>query len=86
MATPCPAGLDCADDRSASVAPAIVPMFVLAILAVLARVYSRHLTGHSRTLSDYTIVVGLGFSASLTGLVLYSKQPILSLCLSLSRT
>ncbi|KAE9379595.1 hypothetical protein N431DRAFT_500120 [Stipitochalara longipes BDJ] len=61
-------------DRGPSVAPIIVPVFVLAILAVAARTYSRRLIRQSRTASDFTIVGGLILSASLTGMVLYSPR------------
>ena len=60
-------------DRGPSVAPIVVPVFVLAVLAVAARTYSRRLIRQSRTASDFTIVGGLIFSASLTGMILYGR-------------
>ena len=67
------------DDRGTSVAPIVVPVFVLAVLAVAARTYSRRLIRQSRNASDFTIVFGLMVSASLTGMILYSKHNFFSL-------
>jgi hypothetical protein len=75
MASQCPPGLDCTVDLGPSVAPIVTPVFILANLAVVARLYCRHLTGHHGTPSDYTIIIGLVFSGALTGMILYSKYP-----------
>jgi hypothetical protein len=76
MASQCPVGLDCS--RSPSVALSVAPVFVLAILAVVARAYSRYLTGHNRTASDFTIIAGLIFSAALTGMIFYGERRVLN--------
>jgi hypothetical protein len=78
MAAECPAGLNCMADRGPSIAPIVSPVYALAVVAVVARLYSRHLTGHNGTSSDYTIIAGLLFSTSLTAMVLYSEHRILT--------
>ena len=78
MALQCPAGLNCEDDRAPSIAPIVSPVFALAVLAVISRLYSRHLTGHNGNPSDYTIIAGLLISTSLTAMVLYSEHGIRS--------
>ncbi len=74
MASQCPPGVDCTADLGPSAVAIVTPIFVLAVLAVAARLYCRHLTGHNVTASDYTIILGLTFSAALTSMVLYSKD------------
>jgi hypothetical protein len=74
MASQCPAGVDCTADLGPLVAGIVSPIFALAILAVIARLYCRRITGHDGTPSDYTVIAGLVFSAALTGLVLYSEH------------
>lgn len=61
-------------NRGPYVAPIVIPVFVLAVLAVVARTYSRRLIRQSRNASDFTIIGGLMFSAALTGMVLYSMH------------
>lgn len=78
MASQCPAGLNCAADRGPSIAPSVLPIFALAILAIVARLYSRHLTGHNGSSSDYTIIAGLVLSTSLTAMVIYSEHRVLT--------
>ncbi len=75
MASQCPPGIDCTADLGPSVAPIVSPILILAVLAVVARLYCRHLTGHHGTPSDYTIIAGLIVSAALTAMVLYSRPP-----------
>jgi hypothetical protein len=58
----------------------VVPVFILAVLSVAARTYSRRLIRQSRNASDFTIIAGLVFTAALTGMVLWSMHQILSKC------
>ncbi|KAH8758528.1 hypothetical protein F5882DRAFT_480263 [Hyaloscypha sp. PMI_1271] len=74
MVPQCPAGVNCTHNRGPSIAPITLPLFVLAVLAVGARIYSRRLIRQSRTSSDFTIIAGLIFSASVTAMVLYSPR------------
>ena len=62
------------------VAAMVVPVFILAVLSVAARTYSRRLIRQSRNASDFTIMAGLVFSGALTGMVLWSRHQLLFNC------
>ena len=72
--TDCPPGVDCTADSGSNLVAGVSPVLALAVVAVLARLYSRHLTGQRTNSSDYTVIVGLVISASLTGMIIYSEH------------
>jgi hypothetical protein len=74
MAATCPPGVDCTEDIGTSVVATVAPIVALTILSVIARFYSRHLTGHRWTLSDWTIVPGLIVSLALSAICLYGES------------
>lgn len=77
MASQCPTGVNCTYKRGPSLAPLVLPIYVLAVFAVAARIYSRRLVRQSISASEFTIFAGLLLSASLTGMVLYSEHQVL---------